>query len=233
MLQTINRSKSKKCRQTSATIKKSEERYRRLMEAVQDGILILNARTGKISDVNSSLTAILGHSRAEIIGKKIWEQETLKEIAESREAFKKLRLGSIRCEDLPLQTKDGRSISVEFISNIYSVNGVKIIQCNIRDLTERKKVEQEKEKLIAELIDALTKSKTLRGVLTICSYCKSIYDGKGSWKKVEQYIRENSEANFSQEICPKCMKIFHPNEEREKGDEKPKGRDNRRFITFN
>jgi len=123
-------------------IRTSELRYRRLFEAAQDGILILDARTGAITDVNPFLIKMLGYTRAEFVEKKLWEVGAFKDIEASQEAFEALQKNEyIRYEDLPLRGKDGRLIQVEFVSNVYLVGGEKVIQCNIRDITERKQAE--------------------------------------------------------------------------------------------
>lgn len=124
------------------SIKEIELRYRRLFEAAQDGILILNADTGKIIDVNPFLEKLLGYSKIEFLGKNLWELQASQNIEENKSKFKKLQKEHyIRYEDLPLETKDGRFVNVEFVSNIYKVGSEKVIQCNIRDITERKKIE--------------------------------------------------------------------------------------------
>ena len=121
----------------------SETRYRRLFETAQDGILILDAQTGQIDDVNPFLTSMLGYSHKELLGKKLWDIGLFKNIVSSQSSFKKLQTkGYIRYEDLPLETKDGRHINVEFVSNVYLVDHKKVIQCNIRDITERKQAEE-------------------------------------------------------------------------------------------
>jgi diguanylate cyclase (GGDEF)-like protein/PAS domain S-box-containing protein len=120
-------------------IKNSELRYRRLFEAAQDGILILDAETGMIEEVNPYLIAMLGYSREEFVKKKLWEVGAFKDIEASQEAFEALQKNEyIRYDDLPLKTKDGRLIQVEFVSNVYLVDEEKVIQCNIRDITERR-----------------------------------------------------------------------------------------------
>lgn len=120
-------------------MKTSELRYRRLFEAAQDGILILDAETGAISDVNPFLIKMLGYSREEFIKKKLWEVGAFKDVEASQKAFEALQKNEyIRYDDLPLKTKDGRLIQVEFVSNVYLVGEEKVIQCNIRDITERK-----------------------------------------------------------------------------------------------
>jgi PAS domain S-box-containing protein len=120
----------------------TETRYRRLFETAQDGILILDAETGQIVEVNPFLIAFLGFSREQLLGKKIWEIGLFKDIVANKDNFEELqRKESIRYENLPLQTADGRNIAVEFVSNVYMVNDKKVIQCNIRDITDRKKIE--------------------------------------------------------------------------------------------
>jgi diguanylate cyclase (GGDEF)-like protein/PAS domain S-box-containing protein len=119
-------------------IKTSELRYRRLFEAAQDGILLLDAQTGMITDVNPFLIKMLGYTREEFVEKKLWEVGAFQDIEASREAFGALQKNKyIRYEDLPLRAKDGRLIQVEFVSNVYLVGGEKVIQCNIRDITDR------------------------------------------------------------------------------------------------
>ena len=128
----------------------SETRYRRLFETAKDGILILDAETGVIVDVNPFLVEMLGFSYEQFVGKEIWEIGLFKDIASNKDKFIKLqRQEYVRYEDLPLEAADGRQIDVEFVSNVYLVDHKKVIQCNIRDITERKREEKEvKEKLM-------------------------------------------------------------------------------------
>ncbi len=121
----------------------SESRYRRLFESARDGILLLNADTGQIEDVNPYLIEMLGYTHAEFLGKKLWEVGTFTDIDESQKMFSKIQAeGYVRYEDLPLRTKAGALIAVEFVSNSYSCEGTNVIQCNIRNITERKKTDE-------------------------------------------------------------------------------------------
>lgn len=132
-------------KQIQEALEISEIQYRRLFESAQDGILILGARTGMITDVNPYLMQLLGRSREEFIGKKLWEIGLFQNVEKSKSAFLELqRDGYIRYDDLPLETWDGRYIDVEFVSNSYKAGGVRVIQCNIRDITDRKHAEVEK-----------------------------------------------------------------------------------------
>lgn len=117
----------------------SESRYRRLFETARDGILLLNAVTAQIEDVNPYLIEMLGYTHAEFLGKKLWEVGAFADRAESKEMFAELQAkGYVRYDDLPLKTKTGTEIAVEFVSNSYDCAGIKVIQCNIRNITARK-----------------------------------------------------------------------------------------------
>jgi len=124
--------------EAEARLRASEERYRRLFEAAQDGILLLNAQTGRIEDVNPFLLRMLGYSLDEMLGKAIWEIGAFADTAVSKEAFRELQdRRYIRYDNLPLVTRDGVSISVEFVSTVHECGGIDVIQCNVRDNTKR------------------------------------------------------------------------------------------------
>ncbi len=116
------------------TLSISETRYRRIFESAKDGILILDAESGKIVDVNPFLIKLLGYSKEQFLEKAIWEIGFLNDIVANKDIFTELQEKEIvRYEDLPLETADGRKINVEFVSNVYLVSGVKVIQCFIRE----------------------------------------------------------------------------------------------------
>jgi len=120
----------------------SEVRYRRLFEAAREGILILDAETGQIVDVNPFLIEMLGYSKEELTGKKLWEIGLSEDVATIRQSFTELQSNHMRFEDLPLKRNDGKLINVEFVSIVYDIDNKKVIQCNIRDITERKMAEE-------------------------------------------------------------------------------------------
>ena len=82
-----------------------------------------------------------------------------------------------------------------------------------QEITERKKIQVEREKLIQELTSALDNVKTLKGMLPICARCKKVKDDQGYWQQVEEYVRDHSEAEFSHGLCPVCMKELYPDYE--------------------
>lgn len=120
-----------------------ETHYRHLFESAKDGILMLDAETGKITDVNPFLIELLGYSKEEFLEKAIWEIGFLKDIVANKEKFAELQKKRvIRYDDLPLESSKGKMIYVEFISNKYTVDNHKVIQCFIRDITEKKLAEE-------------------------------------------------------------------------------------------
>jgi len=140
-------------RRAAQELEISEVRYRCLFETAHDGILILDAKTAKVLDVNRFMSDLLGFPREHFLGKELWEIGVFKDAESSKAAMTTLQeLGTIRYEDLPLAHKDGRHIPVEFVSNVYREGRRDVIQCNIRDITKRKYAEQElaKAKLDAE-----------------------------------------------------------------------------------
>jgi len=120
---------------------RSEIQYRRLFEAARDGILILESEKGQITDSNPFMTELLGYEREELIGKELWEIGLLKDKEAGQSAFRQLKQdGFIRYENLPLENLRGELKEVEFVSNLYREDGITVIQCNIRDITERKRI---------------------------------------------------------------------------------------------
>ena len=137
---------------TELALRASELSYRRLFEAAKDGILILDVDTGRINDVNPFLFKLLGFSRNEMVGKTVGELSPFKDIESNKIMLERLQKnGYVRYDDLPLETRDGRKIAVEFVSNVYQAGDCNVIQCNVRDITERKHAQEEIHHLNAEL----------------------------------------------------------------------------------
>ena len=126
--------------QSEGGLRESEERYHRLFESARDGIFLVDFDTGVITDANQFIMDRLGYSLDELLDKHLWEVGFLKDADLSKDAFLQLQdQGYIRNEDLPLEGKAGKRLEVEFASNVHQAGGRKVIQCNIRDITERKR----------------------------------------------------------------------------------------------
>jgi len=150
----------------------SETRYRRLFEAAKNGILILEADTARISDVNPSLCAFLGYQAEEIRGRELWEIGIFPDAQTGAEALGKVRdLGEVRLENLQLSARDGRPLVVDFVASSYQVDHLKVIQCDIRDVTSRTRAEQ-------ELLKSEEQCRTI--VNNINEYVYSVHFEKGA-----------------------------------------------------
>jgi PAS domain S-box-containing protein len=137
----VREAENRKARTMADTaLRASELRYRRLFEAAQDGVLIVDAASRQILDVNPFLANLLGYRQEDLVGKELWQIGLFHDIEANKAAFRTLQeVGYVRYDDYPLLAKDGRQIDAEFVSNTYDVNGVRKIQCNIRDITVQKR----------------------------------------------------------------------------------------------
>lgn len=195
-------------------LRDSETRYRRLFEAAHDGILILDEQTGLIVDVNPFMVQLLDYSREEYIGKALWDIGVFKDIDVSKAAFRELQENQyVRYDDLPLKTKSGQIASVEFVSNVYQVNGKKVIQCNIRDISRRKFAEQSQQRLqqtqkmetIGQLAGGIAHDfNNLLGV--ILGYCEILESQSGLPEPTRKMIEEiHSAGSFAATLTQRLL----------------------------
>jgi PAS domain S-box-containing protein len=156
---------------TNSKLIASELRYRRLFESTKDGILVLDAETGKVVDVNPYLIKMLCCSHRELVGMEIWDLPFFKDNLPDKHSFMELqRKKYIRYEDLTLVALDGRRFHVEFIINAYLVDGDKVVQFNIRDITERQQVKM-------QLLESEARYKRITDGLTDYQYTVHIENG--------------------------------------------------------
>jgi len=122
----------------------AEARYRRLFESARDGIVLVDAATGEILDLNPFTERLLGYARSELVGRGLWVIEPMSLLPTLRTAIEQIRdQGMLRLEDLALRTKDGRDLQTEVIANVYMEGDRAAIQFNIRDVSVRKKFARE------------------------------------------------------------------------------------------
>jgi PAS domain S-box-containing protein len=137
-------------KRADARVRVSETRYRRLFETAHDGILLVDPDTRKIVDANPLMTKLIGYSRRQLIGKELFEIGLLKDEVASQKMFRKLRgTHEVRYEDLPLKSHKGRHQEVEVVACLYKEGNHQVIQCNVRDITERKRQEMALSQLAA------------------------------------------------------------------------------------
>jgi diguanylate cyclase (GGDEF)-like protein/PAS domain S-box-containing protein len=190
-------------------LEESESRYRRLFEAAQDGILILDARTGAIEDANPFMEDMLGYPLAELTGKSLWEIGLFKDRSVNQSMYQELkRNGYIRYEDLPLQTKTGDHKEVEFVSNIYQVDHRRVIQCNIRDISARKEAEIKARTAHDELVASLAELQRHDTELQLLYRMNDLLQSCNSQEEAYQVI-----SMLGSELFPEqrgCLAIMQP-----------------------
>ncbi len=198
--------KEKKTRAQDA-LEESEEILRSMIKATKESLLLTDTR-GTILMANKVLARRLGKNVKELIGTSQYDHFPPDVAKHRKENFEKLvrTKRAIRFEDL----RSIRSLEIFAYPIIDDSGTVKKIAIFSHDITERKELESERERLIAELKQALSKVKTLSGFLPICASCKKIRNDEGYWQQIEAYIRENTDADFSHGLCPECAEKLYP-----------------------
>ena len=185
--------------------------YHLLFENGMDGMMF-TAPDGRILDANPAACRMFERTREEIIaagrvGLIDMSDPRLPGLLSERQ-----RTGQAHGE-LRARRRDGSLFPIEASSVVFEDSEGQSRTCLIiRDISQRKIAEQERERLIRELQDALAKVKALSGLLPICASCKKIRDKRGQWHSLESYIREHTEADFSHGICPVCREKLYPDD---------------------
>jgi PAS domain S-box-containing protein len=177
------------------------------LDTIHAGIVVIDPNTHTIVGVNAAAGKMFGAPREQILGcvcnRYICPAE------EGQCPITDLGETLDNAEDL-LLTVSGKSVPI--LKTVVSVTlaGREHLLESFLDITERKRAEEERERLIGQLQEALAKVKTLSGLLPMCASCKRIRDDKGYWQQIEAYIRDHSEAEFSHSVCPECAKKLYP-----------------------
>jgi PAS domain S-box-containing protein len=195
-------------------LQESEERYRELYAAAPNAYFSVNAIDGRVLMCNRTAERMLGYDEEALKGTPVLDlyADTPEGRPRAQKVFDRFKSGeSIRNVELQMKHRDGHPIWVNLSVDPVRDSAGNILESRSMaiDIRERKRAEQEREKLLAELQEALLKVKTLSGMLPICSSCKKIRDDTGYWNQIESYIRDHSEAEFSHGLCPECMKKLY------------------------
>ena len=176
------------------------------------GGFLITDKEGMITFVNPSFCKMFEYLPEEIMGKNAAELFSTKEIKSFSDVVTILDMSKDDTEEFIVVKRDNSSLIVEVsASNVLSVTGEIIGRMgSFVNITKRKKLEIEREKLIKKLQDAMDKIKILKGIIPICASCKKIRDDEGFWHQVEIYISEHSNADFSHGICPDCAIKLYP-----------------------
>jgi len=187
----------------------ADEFYKSLFENSHTIKLIIDPENGQIIDANIAACKYYGYGREQLKDMKITDINTLSP-AQVNEEMQNVKLEKRNFFLFRHRLANGEIKDVEVFSGPIIFSDRKVLYSIIHDITERKLLESEKEKLIARLEKALDEIKSLKGILPICSSCKNIRDDKGYWQQIETYIRDHSDAEFSHSLCPDCAKRLYP-----------------------
>ena len=196
-------------KQAESLLKEREQLFRSLFEDNHCAMLLVDPETGAVVDANPAACVFYGFPEEVLTDMQITEINTLSQ----EEIFKEMRKAKAEERnyfDFRHRLADGTIRDVEVFSGPITIGDRALLCSIIHDVSARKEVEREKERLIDKLQKALSEVKTLRGFLPICASCKKIRDDKGYWNQIESYIRNHSEAEFSHGICPDCARKLYP-----------------------
>jgi PAS domain S-box-containing protein len=198
-------------KQAEESLKESEEKYNRFFRTSRDCVFMTSI-DGSTIDMNDTAIELFGYaSREELMRVKIPD---LYVNPEERKKHTHIIVEHGYTKEMPIDLlrKDG-TVMHTLVTSVarYDREGNVIgFQGTIRDITEHKHAEAEREKLIVELQEAPSNVKALSGLLPICASCKKIRDDNGYWTQIESYITSHSEADFSHGLCPECTKQLYP-----------------------
>jgi PAS domain S-box-containing protein len=201
-------------KQMEKALKDSEIKFRSVTQSAIDAIISAD-KNGNIVFWNPSAQKMFGYHEHEVIGQSltILMPDHLK-AAHQKGLTSHVASGDSRIINKTVEmtglTKDGRQFPIELSIASWEADGRQYFTGIIRDISERKQIENERDALIRDLQHSLAEVKTLSGLLPICSSCKKIRDDKGYWNQIEGYIHEHSDATFSHGICPDCTKKLYP-----------------------
>jgi PAS domain S-box-containing protein len=212
-MQNAGRDKSEHLRSDEYLLE-SERRFRSVIQTATDAIILADG-SGNIIAWNRAAQVIFGYPEEEVLGQPLtmimperYRETHRKGIARLQSGGEAHVLGTT--VELHGLRKDGSEFPLELSIGTWQTAERAYYSGIIRDITERKRAEEERERLILQLQEAMARIKILGGLLPICASCKKIRDDQGYWKQLEDYITDHSEAQFTHGICTECARKLHP-----------------------
>lgn len=205
-------------KRAEAALHESEDRYRDLVEYSQ-ALLCTHDLDGRLLSVNQMAADVFKYDRRTLLTKKVQDLLVPETLPLFDEYLSRIRSRGLARGFMKVKTGEGETRLLEY-NNTLRTEGVPepVVRAMVWDVTEQKKLEQEREKLVQDLQKAISEVKTLSGLLPICSSCKKVRDDTGYWRQIESYVHEHTGADFSHGICPECMKKLYPEFCNEKGE---------------
>ena len=192
----------------------SERRFHSVVQTATDAIVLADG-SGNIIAWNRAAQTIFGYREEEVMGQPLTMVMPERYRDAHRKGMARLQAGGEAhvigtTVELHGLRKDGSEFPLELSIGTWQATDGPFYSGIIRDITERKRAEEERERLIRELQEAMAEIKVLDGLLPICATCKKIRDDKGYWKQLEDYISDHSKATFTHGICADCARKIHP-----------------------
>ncbi len=169
-----------------------------------------------IIKANPAVKTLLGYDSEDLLGQDFTMLIPPMTETSTKEALEEIRMfGGVLVQEF--FCADGSKIILDMTLAIIPWGKKDIILASFRDATDRIRAEAERERLIFELQEALDRIRTLKGLIPICVSCKKIRNDGGYWERVEDYIREHSDVEFSHGICPDCARKLYPQQAQGEG----------------
>jgi PAS domain S-box-containing protein len=197
-------------KQVEAKLQASELKFNAAFKSSPAIVSLSTLDEGRFLDVNENFLEVLGYTRAEVIGHTAEELSLWPNPLDRRQILASMKDGDIRNVEVPMRHKSAAIRQQLWSGTVIEMDGQRFLLTSAVDITDRIKAEQERDRLIAELRQALDKVQTLHGLIPICAYCKKVRDDEGYWHQVEAYLKAHSAAEFSHGLCPDCIEEHYP-----------------------
>ena len=188
--------------------RRAEKLFSTILDSSIDGFWLIDME-GKILEINESYCRLMGYKAEELTGTNIRDLIIEESPEKTADRIQQTRLKRSHQFETRHRRRDGVVVDMEVSATFAQVDGGRIFTF-LRDITERKQAEKERNQLIEKLQNALAEIKTLQGLIPICANCKKVRNDEGYWLQIEKYIQERSDVKFSHSICPTCAKKLYP-----------------------